>query len=260
MISVVVPSLNSGRYIGSAVASALSQSGVELEVIIQDGGSCDGTLASLERLADPRLSVQSRPDGGQAAALNHAIARSSGEWIVWLNADDELAPGAITTAIRRAPEGCEVVIGDFETIDATGRSVKRHRTGRLDRRRLLERGCYVFSGAVLIRRAVFDRFGPLNPRLHYAMDYEYFLRISSGVDSVHVRRTLARYRDHAGSKTRTRRWRTFREVGAIRRSYARSIDPPPAWRLGQAKLGGYYLTRGVWMSDWWLRRRPPPRD
>lgn len=258
MISVVVPSLDSGRFIERAIASALAQTGVELEVVVQDGGSRDETLAILARLADPRVRVESRSDGGQSAALNRAIERSRGEWITWLNADDELARGALAAALSEAPAGCEVVVGDFETMDAAGRPLKRHRTGGLDRRRLLAHGCYVFSGAILVQRGVFEQHGPLNEGLHYAMDYEYFLRISSGVESAHVPRTLASYRDHPASKTSSARWRTFREVGAIRRSYARSVEPPPAWRLGQAKLGLYYLSRRVWMSDWWLRRRPPP--
>lgn len=259
-ISVVVPSLDSGPFIERAVSSALDQTGVELEVLVQDGGSRDGTHAALERLADPRLRVESRPDCGQAAAINRAIDRSRGTWIAWLNADDELIAGALATALERAPMGCEVVIGDFATIDGAGRLLKQHRTGRLDQRRLLADGCYAFSGAMLIRRAVFERFGPLDERLHHVMDYEYFLRVSSQVESAHIPRTLANYRDHAGSKTRTERWAAFREAGAVRRSYAGSMQPPPAWRLGQAKLGAYYLSRRIWMSDWWLRRRTAPRS
>lgn len=175
-MSIVMPSLNAARWIGRAVESALSQRRVELELVVQDGGSSDGTLAVLDRLAEPRLLVESGPDEGQSDALNRAIERSRGEWIAWLNADDELVPGSLATALAAATPGIDVLIGDFTTIDEGGNAHRVHRGAALDRRRLLSRGCYAFTGATLIRRRVFAANGGLDPSLHYAMDYEFFLR------------------------------------------------------------------------------------
>lgn len=242
-VSVVMPSLNAAPWIERAVASALGQVGVGLEVVVEDGGSTDGTLAVLDRIEDPRLRVQSRPDHGQSDALNRAVERARGEWIIWLNADDELIAGSLAAALAAAPTGYDVLVGDFETIDEDGRSIRAHRGAVLDRRRLLLRGCYAFSGATLIRRRAFAAQGGLNPRLHLAMDYEFFLRIAPHLPSLHLPLTIGRYRRHPHSKSSAQRRQMFREAGRIRRSYAATVTPPSLWAIGQARLGLYYATR-----------------
>lgn len=242
-VSVLMPSLNAAPWIERAVASALIQVGVGLEVVVEDGGSTDGTLAVLSRIEDPRLRIESRPDDGQSHALNRAIGRARGEWIVSLNADDELVGGSLAAALAAATPGCDVLVGDFETIDEDGRTRRAHRGAALDRRRLLGRGCYAFSGATLIRRRVFAAHGDLDRRLHLAMDYEFFLRIAPRVTSVHLPLPIGRYRIHPDSKSSTRRWQMFREAGRIRRAYAATVPAPSLWTVGQARLGLYYATR-----------------
>lgn len=242
-VSVVMPSLNAAPWIERAVASALMQVGVGLEVVVEDGGSTDGTLAVLSRIEDPRLRIESRPDDGQSQALNRAIERARGEWIVWLNADDELIAGSLVAALAAAPPGCDVVVGDFETIDESGRTRRAHGGAALDRRRLLGRGCYAFSGATLIHRRVFAAHGGIDRRLDLAMDYEFFLRIAPRVASAHLPLPIGRYRTHPSSKSSTQRWQMFREAGRIRRAYATTVPAPSLWTIGQARLGLYYATR-----------------
>lgn len=237
-VSVVMPSLNAAPWIERAVRSALDQR-VALEVIVQDGGSSDGTLGVLAGISDPRLRIDSRADEGQSDALNRAIGRARGEWIAWLNADDELIPGALAAALAAAPPGGDVLVGDFETIDASGRTLRRHRGAALERRRLLLRGCYAFSGATLIRRRVFADYGGFARNLHMAMDYEFFLRIAPEVESVHLALPLGRYRRHPDTKSSTRRRQTFCEAGRIRRCYARTVPGASLWGIGQIWLGLY---------------------
>lgn len=238
-MSVVVPCLNAAPWVGRAVESALAQDDVRLEVIVQDGGSDDGTLTVLEGIADPRLGIETRADGGQSDALNRGIERARGEWVAWLNADDELIPGGLVAALRAAPDRGDVLVGDFETIDASGRTLRRHRGAALERRRLLLRGCYAFSGATLIRRRVFADHGGFARNLHMAMDYEFFLRIAPQVESVHLALPLGRYRRHSDTKSSTRRRQTFREAGRIRRFYARTVPGASLWGIGQIWLGLY---------------------
>lgn len=237
-VSVVMPSLNAAPWIERAVRSALDQR-VALEVIVQDGGSSDGTLGVLAGISDPRLRIDSRADEGQSDALNRAIGRARGEWIAWLNADDELIPGALAAALAAAPPGGEVLVGDFETIDDHGRPRRTHRSAALERRRLLSRGCYAFSGATLVRRHVFAIRGGFARDLHLAMDYEFFLRIAPHVESVHLAVPIGRYRSHRDSKSSTQRHRMFREAGRIRRWYA-AAGGSPLWAIGQIRLGLYY--------------------
>src|SRR5918996_661671 len=162
-ISVLVPSLNAEPFVGEAIRSALGQPLPPLEVLVQDGGSHDATVASVGAIADTRVSLVSESDRGQSDALNRAIRRAQGEWIVWLNADDLLAPDAFAAAAPFARGGVDVVYGDFAYVDAAGEITGRvHVPDVFERERLLVKGHYLFTGAALFRRTLFERFGELD--------------------------------------------------------------------------------------------------
>src|SRR5918912_1452809 len=94
-ISVVVPSLNQARFLGEALDSVLSQGYPGLELIVMDGGSTDDSLEVI-RAHEGRIAYwQSRPDGGQSAAINRGVERATGEIVCWLNSDDLLCEGAL---------------------------------------------------------------------------------------------------------------------------------------------------------------------
>jgi glycosyltransferase involved in cell wall biosynthesis len=215
-ISVLVPSFNSAPYLGAALRSALDQDPGPDEIIVQDGGSTDGTADLIAAIGDDRIKFISEPDGGQSDALNKAIARASGEWVVWLNADDLVSPGLFGSTDPEA----DFVYGDFDFIDGEGR-VLRHVTphAELSVHKLLVDGCYLFSGAALFRRSIFERFGGIAQDLRYTMDYELYLRIAPHVRSRYVPRTLGQFRVHGDSKTSGITWGLFVETGRVRRHY-----------------------------------------
>ena len=248
MISVVTPSLNSGDYIVQAIESVFEQGREDTEVVVQDGGSKDGTLKLLAALDDGRISVVSGPDRSQADALNRAIARAKGEWIVWLNADDVIAPGAFAASEPFLRTGdSDLVFGDFAYIDAAGHVTREVRVAPvLDRRRLLIRGCYPFSGTMFFHRSVFERFGTFDPELDFAMDYDFYLRIALGVRTRHIPRVLAHFRDHVGSRTNTQAWGITREGIRVRRRHG-GLAPAtivPA-SLNQLKQSADLMTRSL---------------
>ena len=90
------------------ITNGLTQNGATLELVVQDGGSDDETLSVLETIDDPRLSIESRPDSGLYQGLNRAIARARGDWILWLNGDDVLTPGAIAAVAPHLGQPVEV--------------------------------------------------------------------------------------------------------------------------------------------------------
>jgi glycosyltransferase involved in cell wall biosynthesis len=219
-ISVLVPSLNAGAFVGDAIRSALGQPSPPLEVLVQDGGSHDATVATVEAIGDPRVSVVSEPDRGQSDALNRAVRRAQGDWIVWLNADDLLAPDAFAAAGPFARDGLDLVYGDFAYVDRGGEITGRIRVPDVfDRERLLVKGHYLFTGAALFRRTLFERFGELDTSLGMAMDYDFCLRVAPHVCAVHCGATLGYFRRHGLSATSEISWTLVREEERVRRRH-----------------------------------------
>ena len=261
-ISVVVPSFNSGTYIGEALRSALDQEGPDLEVIVQDAGSIDDTEETVAALDDPRVRFVRERDAGQADALNRGIAKARGEWIVWLNADDLVAPGAFTAvAAALEREDLDVVFGDFHLADEHTRVVKRYESPpAIDRSRLLARGLYVFLGAMLMRRSAYERLGGYDPELHFCMDYEFALRIAPDVRAWHCGRELAWFRHQPDSKTSRQAWGFFREMATVRRRYGGfALRRLPSTVARQAADGVFMLSRPIWQSATWRRIEPSRR-
>jgi glycosyltransferase involved in cell wall biosynthesis len=219
-VSVVIPSFNGAAYLGEALRSALEQDPPPLEVLVQDAGSTDGTAELVASLDDERVRFVSEPDDGQSDALNRAIARARGDWICWLNADDLLCPGLFAAAEGDAAGDADIVYGDFAWIDEHGAQLRAFTPGQpFTRERLLADGCFVFSGAMLLRRSLFARFGGLDPRLRLTMDYDFFLRIAPHVRARYVPRTLGAFRVHGTSKTSAMSWGVFVETGRVRRRH-----------------------------------------
>ena len=144
-VSVVIPAKNVAAYVGETLASALAQ-GEVTEVIVVDDGSTDNTIAIVRAIRDPRLRLMTNDSAGVSAARNLGARHASGEWLLFLDADDRLRPGAVAAllaAARGAPRAV-LVYGDYNTIDSEGRQV-----GRRD----LLKGRRKPSGDVLTRLA-----------------------------------------------------------------------------------------------------------
>lgn len=257
LISVVMPSYNSGPYIKDAVRSVLDQKGPALELLVQDGASTDGTLDVLSRFDDPRLEVISEPDAGQTDAVNRGLARARGEWLLWLNADDKLAPGALERIGPKLHEDCGVVHGHYALIDPQGEIIKRYSCARLSYARLLRYGAYLYQGAMLVRRDVYERVGRLDTSLHYAMDFEWMLRISLAASVCTCETMVAYLRVQPDSKTSTHVWAQFREHWDVAgRHGAFTPRRLPQTAQAMALTVCYILSRPLWHSRLWRRMRP----
>jgi glycosyltransferase involved in cell wall biosynthesis len=227
-ISLLMPCRDAGPYLGECLDSALAQLGPTDEIVVQDGMSSDGSALTLDRVAerDPRVRVRHASDGGQSDALNHALGRATGDLVGWLNADDLLLPGALAavreacSALGRPPD---VVVGGWQVISADGAVLREYPPARLRRDRLLLRGCYAFSGAVLIRRELLAGLGGFRADLHYAMDFDVMLRLADAARSQLVVDTpLAALRLHAASKSGGQTWRFARDGITVRRRHSRT--------------------------------------
>jgi glycosyltransferase involved in cell wall biosynthesis len=232
-ISVVTPSLNQGRFIERTIRSVLDQAYPRLEYVVCDPGSTDQTPAILERYAGC-LRVIREPDTGQADAVNKGIRASSGEIIGWLNSDDVYLPGALSSvaALLASRPDVDVVYGDARLIDANDEPLGSYYTQPWNPDRLVER-CFLCQPAVFFRRRVVDRFGFLDERMQYVLDYEYWLRLAAGrATFAYLPTPLAASRLHPETKTLSARLAVHQELNTMLR--ARTGRVPNSWLLNHA--------------------------
>lgn len=209
LISIVTPSFNQGAFLSEALGSLLNQSYPDVEHLVLDGGSTDDSRNLLESLPEEsggcRLWWRSCKDDGQSAALNEGFARATGDIVGWLNADDRYRRGClanVATFFAEHPE-VDVAYGDYTFIDEAGEHISLRREIEFSRFVLrYHRVLYIPTAATFFRRRVFDEGNFLAPSLHYAMDLEFFLRLSdAGYRFQHIPSVLADVRIHPGSKS-----------------------------------------------------------
>jgi glycosyltransferase involved in cell wall biosynthesis len=155
--SVVTATLNGGPQLRSCIGSVRGQEGVELEHLIEDGCSSDGSLEWLQLQGD--LSVSSRADGGMYDALNHGIARASGDVISWLNSDEQYLPGTLRTVEEqfRARPGADVLFGNAILVSPSGSPVAARREIPLRRLYLLNGPAYAMSCTLFFRQRLVEQ-------------------------------------------------------------------------------------------------------
>ena len=208
--SIVTPSFNGLRYLRQTADSILSQRGpFELEWLVIDGGSTDGTAEFFRDLHDPRVHFLSEGDRGQSDAINKGLARATGDVAAWLNTDDLYTPGALAAVAEAiaADPSAQWLAGRCEIIDAAGAVIRagvtryKERSLRRYSYRALLRENFISQPAVFWRREFGNRVGLVDESLHYTMDYDLWLRMGREGPPLFLDRVLAQFRLHETSKT-----------------------------------------------------------
>lgn len=227
--SIIIPSMNQAAYLEQTLQSVLSQDHPDREILVFDGGSTDGSVEILKGHQSPDLQWISRPDRGQAAAINQGLWASSGEILAYLNSDDFYYPGAlkIVDSYFAAHPECEILYGDAHHLFEATDTLEPYYTEDWDYDRLLD-VCYLCQPAVFWRRSVMERHGVLDDSLHGAMDYDYWLRIGKTIPFHRLRGSfLAVSRMYATNKTLQNRIRIHEEILAVALRHA--SRPPYRW-------------------------------
>ncbi len=242
--SIVTPSFNQADFLEATLTSVLGQEHRPLEHIVIDGGSTDGSLDILRRYADQLAFWSSEPDQGQADAINKGFRHAHGDVLAYLNSDDLYLPGALSAVadfLNSRPD-VDLVYGDCQVIDPSGQPLGLLPQHEFSLRRTIERAEFIPQPAAFWRRALFEKVGPFDASLHFAMDYDFFIRAGQAGQVTRLPLTLAAFRVHPSSKTIATEARHWREALAVSERYG--LRPWHAW---------FWLRR---LRHWGLRALP----
>lgn len=180
-ISVVTISYNQAEYLSRCIESVLSQDGPEIEYIVIDGGSNDGSREIIEKYRDRLAHVVMEKDDGPGDALNKGLRLSTGEVFYYLNSDDEVAPGAFREAasLFDANPRVDVIYGNGVTIDAKGAVGRKLFSSMLFSPRLYASGlAVVVQQSAFVRTQALRAVGGFNPSNRTCWDGESFLALA----------------------------------------------------------------------------------
>ena len=248
-VSVVVPCFNHGRFLGEALAS-IGTPAVPTEIVVVDDGSTDDTPEVIAGFRTPNLFRTVRqPNAGLAAARNRGLQESQGVYVIFLDADDCLAAGAVDLARRVLEQhaDCALVYGRCQMMDRDGAPVStpwQPRVARDHYRELLRRNHIWMPAMAAFRRGPLERTGGFNRGFDAAADYEAYLRIARQHPVHDHGQLVAYYRKHEANMSSDAA-RMLRETLTVMRTQRAFLDGDEAalaayregWRNWQDHYG-----------------------
>lgn len=216
LISIVTPSFNQAPFLEQTIQSVLRQEGLgidfDLEYFVMDGGSTDGSVDIIRRYQSQLAGWCSEPDRGQTHAINKGFERARGDILAYLNSDDAYLPTTLSHVVRavgQSPE-CDLFHGVCEKTDAAGTVLSTQLAGISRFTEILDIWEYWLAipnqnfvqPEVFWTRRLADQIGEFDETLHYAMDFDYWVRcLEAGTKVATIGYPLARFRIHQAQKT-----------------------------------------------------------
>ncbi|MDP9041689.1 MAG: glycosyltransferase [Bacteroidota bacterium] len=203
-ISLITPSFNQAQYIEQTILSVIGQNYPDLEYIVMDGGSTDGSVDLIKKYEDKLTYWVSEKDNGQSQAINNGFKKATGDIFLWLNSDDMLLPGSFNMMNDQvARQGDGIYYGNcihFAETDklSTWGSNALNAGKRFDLRDM----DYIIQPASFWSRKVYEEVGPLNETLHFSFDWDWFLRARlKKIPFYPLNKAVCLYRFHDAHKT-----------------------------------------------------------
>jgi glycosyltransferase involved in cell wall biosynthesis len=276
LISVVIPCFNQAHFLGEAIESVLAQTYPSFEIIVIDDGSTDNTAGVATRYSGVHYIRQNNQ--GLSAARNTGLRHSTGDYLVFLDADDRLLPAALESGIAylSVHPDCAFVSGHYRLIAADGTVLPTWREKRAGTEQyfmsgpyeligadgailnrwpqqqvlnehytaLLERNYIVMHATVMYRRAVFEAVGEYNPSLQACEDYDLYLRIARQFPVACHDQVVADYRQHGTNMTRNSAMMLNSVLGVLRSQWPYvqgNTIREQAYRLGEKSWQAFYV-------------------
>ena len=233
LVSIILTTLNGARYLREAVDSCLGQTYQNIELIMVDGGSTDGTLDILATYDDPRMRIihQENNVGKLPGAINLGLDNAHGEYLTWMQDDSIYHEKAIEKMVALLEANPEVgqVYADYWEIDAEG-TVKKILQAR-EPEEFLEVLGDPAGVCFMIRRSVREAVGPHDVSAYPSQDYDYRMRIALQFPSLHIREPLYSWRFHDISLTGRLGWVALAQKDIETRVKLGLATPQKAQRL-----------------------------
>ena len=251
LVSIITPSYNQGKYLEATMQSVLKQTYSQLEYIVVDGGSTDGSQQIIQSYADQLSWWVSEPDQGQADAINKGFQKARGEIIAWLNSDDLYLPWTVPEAVEvflKNPEA-GLVYGDAVSADGEGRLLNELRFDSWGVEELLQFNI-ICQPAVFMKRSVLEKVGFLDPSYHFFLDHQLWIRLARETTLIHQPRIWAVSRYHAEAKNITMASLCGDEVYRILEWAANEPDLSRVIQANQAQIwAGAYQIHARYLLD-----------
>jgi glycosyltransferase involved in cell wall biosynthesis len=203
LVSIVTPSYNQADFLGRTIQSVLNQSYPNLEYIVVDGNSTDGSQEIIQSYEADLAVWISEPDQGQSEAINKGLKLARGEIMAWLNSDDLYYPWAVEEAVQSLKEHPKIgmVYGDTDLIDESDQVIGNFNARQTNYHRLMRGGVYIPQPAAFWRSDLYRKAGPVDPGFYFAMDYDLWVRFAKVAEIKYIPRLWASFRMHSGGKT-----------------------------------------------------------